>query len=89
MLQPATSPAPRTPSSTGVLECQDLTGDTKVHWDKNNPDEVAAARASYDALKRKGYAAFKLSADGTKGEQIAEFDASAERIIMAPPMRGG
>lgn len=89
-MQPAVSnPAPRTPSSTGSLEIMDLTGDSKVFWDRNNPDEVAAARVSFDALKTKGYSAYKLGEDGSTGEQIREFDATAERIIMRPAMRGG
>jgi len=74
---------------SGVLEAMDHTGDTKSYWDKNNPAEVAAAQASFDALKKKGYAAYKLNSDGTTGEQIREFDPSAERIIMRPALQGG
>ena len=87
--QAAVAPAPRTTTSTGVLEAMDLTGDTKVHWDSSKPAEVEAARASYDSLKRKGYSAFKLNADGSTGEQIREFDPSAKRILMTPQMAGG
>jgi hypothetical protein len=88
-MQPSTTPVPPTPSSTGVLEAMDLTGDTKVHWDKNKEAEVIAARASFDALKAKGYKAFRLAADGSTGSQMDSFDASAERILMMPQMAGG
>ncbi len=89
MLQHAVTPVPATTSSTSRLEVIDLTGDTKVHWDRNKEAEVAAARASYDSLKAKGYRAFRLSADGTTGEQLSDFDPTAERILMMPQMRGG
>lgn len=85
----AVTPRPRTSTSTGVLEAMDLTGDSKVHWDKGKPEEVAAAKASFDVLQKKGYAAYKLNRDGTEGDLIREFDPSAERIIMRPAMAGG
>lgn len=85
----AVTPSHRTSKSTGVIEAMDLTGDTKVHWDQDNPGEVEAARASFDVLRRKGYAAYKLNSDGTTGEVIRSFDPSAERIVMRPQMAGG
>ena len=75
-------------SAVGELRQMDRTGDTRIKWNRNNDGEVAAARAHFDALKNKGYIAYK--ADGeTKGEVIKEFDPSAREIIMAPPTRGG
>jgi hypothetical protein len=67
----------------------DLSGDSKVHWDKNNAVEVEAAKASFDVLKKKGYVAFRLNSDGSTGEQIREFDPNAEKILMRPPLQGG
>jgi hypothetical protein len=64
-------------------------GDTKKIWDKSNEDEVEDARASYDRLKKKGYLAFSVNKDGSKGEQMTEFDPDAERMIMVPQMQGG
>jgi len=74
---------------TGVLEAMDATGDTKSYWDRNNPGEVAAAQASFDVLKKKGYVAYRLSSDGTTGEQMREFDPTAERVLMRPALQGG
>lgn len=85
----AVTPRLRTSTSTGVLEVMDLTGDTKVHWDKSNPIEVEAAKASFDVSRKKGYAAYKLNSDGSTGDLIREFDPSAERILMRPAMAGG
>lgn len=76
-------------TSTGVLEYMNHTGHTEVKWDQNKDVEVQGARAQFDLLVGKGYSAFKLKSDGTQGEQIREFDPTAERILLAPAMRGG
>ncbi len=68
----------------------DRTGDTKIIWSKDSPDEVANAKRTFDDLRKKGYAAFTVKGkDGEKGEQIREFDAQAERMILVPQMVGG
>ncbi len=65
-------------------------GDYRITWDPNSPDEVAAARASFDQLQGvKKYLAFKVAEPGDKGEQIRAFDPQAGVIIMTPPMAGG
>lgn len=65
-------------------------GDTKLMWDSEKEDEVEAARATFDKLTKKGYAAFKAEGkDGHAGSQIKKFDADAERIILIPQMQGG
>lgn len=73
----------------GELAYMDLSGDTKQHWNRNNPVEVETARQTFDTLRSKGYLAFKLIGDGTKGEQITTFDPAAEHIILSPAMQGG
>ena len=72
-----------------VIEVMDGTGDTKHIWDKGNRDEVDAMKTLYTSMRAKGYLAFKVKGDGDKGEQMTEFDATAERMILVPPMRGG
>lgn len=67
----------------------DQTGDTKLMWNSDNKDEVDAAKEMFDKLKKKGYLAFSVKANGDKGEAITKFDADAEKIIMAPPAVGG
>lgn len=76
-------------AETGVLEIMDHNGDTKLEWSQANDVEVEAARNSFALHRKKGYIAYKLRADGTRGEVITEFDPAAERIVMAPPVRGG
>jgi phosphoribosylformimino-5-aminoimidazole carboxamide ribonucleotide (ProFAR) isomerase len=75
----------------GVMNVMDrVEGDTTVGWDKNNPDEIEQAQASFDSLLAKGYMAYKVTKEGTKtGEQIKKFDPTLERIILAPALVGG
>lgn len=71
------------------VEILDGSGDSKFQWNSDNPDEVAAARANFDILIKKGYQAFKSNKDGTPGPQIKEFDGTLERMIMMPRASGG
>lgn len=72
------------------LAVMDHTGDTKIMWDPNNTDEVEVAKNTFKDLRKKGYLAYRVSGEkGEKGVQLLEFDAHAEKIILAPPMRGG
>lgn len=74
---------------TGEMCIIDRTGDTKVIWDAKNEDEVEAARATFKSLKKKGYLAYSVSKDGSKGEVLHDFDPKAEKIILSPAMQGG
>jgi hypothetical protein len=71
------------------MAVMDETGDTKLIWDEDNDVEVEAARSMFNSLKKKGYAGYSVNKKGDKGELLAEFDPAAERIIMAPQMKGG
>lgn len=73
----------------GELAVMDRTGDTKVMWDAGSEDEVSNAKRTFDDLKKKGYLGYSVKRNGDKGEQVREFDASAEKLIMVPPMQGG
>ena len=74
---------------TGELSVLDQTGDTKVAWDSENDDEIATARRTFNDLRGKGYLAFRVNKQGDKGQEMREFDPEAEKIILAPQMRGG
>jgi hypothetical protein len=67
----------------------DRTGDTRLQWDQESQDQVAAARKRFDELKAKGYASFKVNKNGNQGEQIDKFDPTEERIVLLPQMVGG
>ena len=64
-------------------------GDAKMTWDADNEDQVEAAKALFDKLKKKRYFAYKVKRNGGKGTVIDKFDPDAEKIIMALPMAGG
>lgn len=64
-------------------------GDTKLIWDKDNQDEVGAIRDTFTKLIKAGYKAFSVKANGDQGKEVKEFDASAEKLILIPQMRGG
>jgi len=67
----------------------DETGDTKLIWDPEKQDEVDAAKEMFAKMKKKGYVAYKVDRKGEKGEVIEDFDRHAEKLILAPQMRGG
>jgi hypothetical protein len=68
----------------------DETGDTKHMWSKDNADEVEMAKDMFDKMKKKGYAAFRVTGKkGEQGEQMLNFDPDAERIIFTKPLVGG
>lgn len=67
----------------------DQTGDTKMIWDAEKPDEVAHARDTFEKFKKKGYAAYRVNKKGDQGEVLREFDPEAEKMILAPQMVGG
>jgi hypothetical protein len=67
----------------------DRTGDTRTIFDPDNPDEVEAARETFKKLTKKGYLAYRVKGSGDKGEAMTEFDPTAGKIILTPPLRGG
>lgn len=77
----------------------DVTGDVKLTWDPDNPEEVRHARDHFEKLKKAGHLFFKVRALGKKGtlvdsfdeglgKLICEFDPKAD-VIAAPVPRGG
>lgn len=73
----------------GQLKIMDGRGDTRVMWDPSRPDEVNAARKTFDELRAKRYNAYRVNKKGEPGDIIREFDPEAGKIILAPPMAGG
>lgn len=73
----------------GEIAVMGKEGDIKTIFNPQNTDEVENARATFDGMRAKGYLAFKVTADGSQGEQITTFDATAGKFILVPPMAGG
>jgi len=73
----------------GTMRYLSNKGDAKVMWDPTNADEVDAAKAQFDTLKKKGFTAFLVGKDGSKGKKMSKFSKTAGRIIMVPKLVGG
>jgi hypothetical protein len=73
----------------GEMAVMGRRGDTKVIWDRNNADEVAAARRQFEELTGRGFAAFSVKKNGEQDRRIREFDPEAEKVILVPQMAGG
>lgn len=67
----------------------DQSGHIKQIWDRDVKDEVKMARKTFERMIAKGYAAFRVKKNGEQGEKIKEFDPDAEKMILAPNLRGG
>lgn len=82
------------PHYTGTMRKMCDQGDTSLHWDKDNPDEVAVARATFERLTKDGeggkvYQAFSVGRRGQRGERMTTFDPAAEQIVLAPQLQAG
>lgn len=78
------------PPTAILFQVMGLSGDRKQMWDPNQADEVDDARRSFSNLRKKGFLAYKVNPkDGSKGEQITEFDPAMGAVIFTPPMVGG
>lgn len=77
----------------------DATGDVKISWDPENPEDVKNAQDHFDKLKKSGHIFFKVNEDGERGkkvkdfepnmaELVCEFDPKAD-IVSTPLPRGG
>jgi len=82
---------PEEPAANSKCEMAvlDQSGDMKINWDPDNADEVAVARKTFDDLKKKGFAAFKITGEDGRGEQVRTFDPQVRRLVMVPQVAGG
>jgi hypothetical protein len=65
-------------------------GDMRVMWDRNNGEETAAARQTFDRMRAEGHVAYRaVGKKGDQGEVMTTFDPAAERIIMVKQNQGG
>jgi hypothetical protein len=73
------------------LHITDETGDTRIMWDPAVPDEVATAKAAFNAAKKKGMLSYAVDPEtgGQTGEVIREFDETKGKIVMVRQTRGG
>ena len=70
------------------LSLMDSSGDKEATWHSDRPDEVAAAKAIFDAVKKRGYMVYSQPA-GESGIALGQFDADVENMIAVPPIVAG
>ncbi|HMA09763.1 MAG TPA: hypothetical protein VKP68_17930 [Ramlibacter sp.] len=70
------------------LAVMDSSGDKETTWDPANPSEVAAAKAIFDAVKKRGYLLYSQPA-GESGVALRQFDPNVETLIAVPPLVAG
>jgi hypothetical protein len=70
------------------LSVMDSSGDKEVTWDPDSPSEVAAAKAIFDAVKKRGYLLYSQP-DGGSGVGLGQFDPKVESMIAVPPIVAG
>ena len=78
-----------------VYEVMDLPGDLKSIWDPNDAVLVEIKRREFEELTKPDkngkirYKAYRVSDDGTTGEQMPTFEAARGRVIFLPALVGG
>lgn len=70
------------------LSVMDSSGDKETTWHPDNPAEVAAAKAIFDAVKRRGYLVYSQPAGGS-GVALGQFDADVESMVAVPRIVAG
>ncbi len=66
----------------------DSSGDKEVFWDPDSPNEVAAAKAIFDAVRRRGYMVYSQPA-GETAVALGQFNSKVETMIAVPPIVAG
>lgn len=67
-------------------------GDKTLEWDPTAKDSTLVAEAEFNKIMQAGgFMAFMVTPGETRrtGEQIKEFDPSAEEILIMPALQGG
>lgn len=77
-------------ATKGSMDILGPNGHTEVTWHQGNDEEVAAARATFEAMTSRGYQAFRPGPQkGERGGRITTFDPSVERMLLFPALQGG
>lgn len=75
---------------TGVIREMNQAGDTQTRWHNRIPEQVDAARTTFNRLTQHyQFSAFRVAEPGGKSELIREFDPNAVEIVMVPQIVGG
>jgi hypothetical protein len=92
-MEPATAAVFDQPDSITEVSDEDMgtishlnhEGDTKYTWNRKNLAECDAAREHFDALRAKGFLAFKVTPVGLKGKPVSGFNPNAGKYLFTAP----
>jgi hypothetical protein len=70
------------------LSVMDSSGDKETTWNPDSPAEVAAAKAIFDAVRKRGYLVYSQPA-GEAGVALGQFDAKVENMVAVPRIVAG
>ena len=70
------------------LSMMDSSGDKEVTWHPDSASEVAAAKAIFEAVRKRGYMVYSQPA-GESGVALGQFDAKVENMVAVPPIVAG
>ena len=64
-------------------------GDERVSWDPDDEEQVAAARKKFEAARKRGCIAYRVSPEDEKCAEIKEFNPAVSDVILVPLAQGG
>jgi hypothetical protein len=76
-------------SLIGEMSVMDSSGHKELKWNTDHPEEVAAARKTFDNLIAKGYSAFGSDKKQEPKHLMKNFNPEMEEVVMVPRTVGG
>lgn len=75
---------PARPPDTGLMRIMSQNGDDRIVWSRRVADEVREAYDKFKELLQKGYRAYAILSDGSRGHELFDFDPACEECLMVP-----
>lgn len=73
-----------------LLRILDGTGDTRLSYDLESPESLAAARAAFDAAVAKGSSVFSVTPGSNETvKRLTKFEEISEEAIVVPKIVAG
>lgn len=77
------APPPR-PADTGLMRILSQNGDDRIVWSRRIAAEVREAYDKFRELIAKGYRAYAILSDGSRGHELFDFDPMVEECLLVP-----
>lgn len=75
---------PPKPPDTGLMRVMSQNGDDRIVWSRRVADEVREAYDKFRELIKKGYRAYAILSDGSRGHELFDFDPAIEECLLVP-----